>query len=287
MQTGAILFLTFRDLWANKIILALFVFSTLAWLFLTFALNLDIVEGSIVGLRLFGLDTNVGETVQHPETGEVVQQDLALDRFVIEIESFVAGASYWIGTLLTLFATAPLLNGMLERGRVDLLLSKPIRRTPLLAGHILGVWLTMFLLAVYLLGMVWIVMSLKTGIWHTRFLLAIQLVVLMFMVMYGTVVLLTVSVQNTSVALISTYGLIFTSMFFIEHDALAQQIRLPWRNLYLSAYHVLPNFAEVTVTIAQLTGKDPVSSWYPLLSSVLFGVVVYAGAFLRFNARDF
>ena len=54
MQLAAIIVLTFRELWAKKIVIGLFVISTLVWVMLAFALNLDIVEGSLAGLRIFG-----------------------------------------------------------------------------------------------------------------------------------------------------------------------------------------------------------------------------------------
>ncbi|PSQ83337.1 MAG: hypothetical protein BRD30_13080, partial [Bacteroidetes bacterium QH_2_63_10] len=46
--------ITFRELWARKIVLGLFIISSLVLLAVTFALNLDVVEGSLAGIRLFG-----------------------------------------------------------------------------------------------------------------------------------------------------------------------------------------------------------------------------------------
>lgn len=287
MQVRGILLLTFRELWSNKIVLALLLVSTLAWLMVAFAINLDIVEGTLVGLRIFGRSASPAEMVRDPETGERVQQLLSLEQFVVRIEAFVAGLAYWVGTLLALFATAPLLSGMLERGRIDLLLSRPVRRVPLLAGHILAVWLTMILLAIYLLGMVWLVISLKSGLWHVHFFIVITLVVAMFVVMYSAVVVIVVFTESTSVALITTYGLIFTSVILATKEHLAPQINPPWRQVFLTFYHILPKFAEVTGIVAKLTILEPVDSWYPVYSSLGFGAVLYIAAVMWFVYRDF
>ena len=134
MQFVGILLLTFRELWARKITVGLFVISTLAWVILAFALNLDIVDGALAGLRIFGQSARAG-AVTDPESGDVARQALSLERVVFMVEAFVSWLAYWIGILLGLFATASLLPGMLERGRVDLLLSKPIGRARLLAGE--------------------------------------------------------------------------------------------------------------------------------------------------------
>jgi ABC-2 type transport system permease protein len=281
------LLLTARELWARKIVAGVFAVSTLAWVLLAFALNLDIVDGALVGLRLFGQETGASETVRDPETGEVVQEALTLDRLVVGVEQFVAGATYWLGTLLALFATAPLLGGLLERGHADLLLSKPIGRVRLLAGHVAGVWLVMLVLAVYLLGMVWLVISFKTGIWKPQFFLSLGVVVAMFTVMYSVVVFVVVAAQSTALSLVVAYGLIFASIILAAKDEIVPQIVPPWRQVFLAFYHVLPKFAEATGTLAQLVQDGRVASWYPVASSLAFGALLYGAAAVWFDRKDF
>ena len=285
-MTGLLL-LTLRDLWAKKVVLGLFIISTLAWVLLAFALNLDVVDGTLAGMRVFGQETGAAETVRNPETGEVVREALGLERIVVAIESVVAGAAYWLGTLLGLFATAPLLADLLTSGRIEGLLAKPISRVQLFGGHVLGVWLTMLLLALYLLGMVWLVMSLKTGVWNGSFFLAIGVVVGMFAVMYSVVALCVVATGSTALSLVVAYGLVFASLILAAKDELAPQILPPWRGVYLGFYHALPHFAEVTATVAQLSGREPVASWYPFAASLALGGLVYVLALVLFRRRDF
>jgi len=287
LQSTALLLLTFRELWAKKITLGLLVVSTLVWVMLALALNLDVVEGSLAGLRIFGQDTRATETITHPETGEVIREALTLEGFVLEVEKFVARATYWAGILLGLFATASLLPSLLAPGQVDLLLSKPMSRSRLLTGHLIGVLATMTLLALYLFGMVWLVMSLKTGIWNVRFFMALVVVVGMFGVMYSVIAFVGVTTRSAPLALIIAYGLIFASIILAFTDELLLQISRPWRPVLLGLYHVLPNFGEVTETVAQLSGTDPVTSWYPFFSSLVFGAVLLGGAFFFFHRRDF
>jgi len=146
------LLLTFRELWAMRLTQAMLVIASLAWLLLSFALNMDVVEGSLAAVRIFGFDTTPTDGVFNEDTGEWMSQALSLDKFMIGINTFVFGAAYFLGTLLGLFATMPLINGFLEYGRIDLLLSKPLSRPRLLAGHLVGVWLTVLVLSSYLVG---------------------------------------------------------------------------------------------------------------------------------------
>ena len=296
MQTYAILLLTFRELWAKKITIGLLVICTLVWVMLAFALNLDIVEGSLAGMRIFGAeatptevvrDPETGEVITNPDTGEALQEIFSLERVVIEVERVVAGLAYWAGILMALFATSSLLPSLLEQGRVDLLLSKPISRARLLGGHLLGVFLTMLVLVLYLFGMVWLVMSWKTGIWHPRFMQTMLVVVSMFGVMYSVVALVGVTARSAPLALLVAYGLMFASLILAAKDQLAPQINPPWRQVFLGFYHVLPNFGEVTVMVVKLTGGEAVASWYPLVSSLLVGAVFFAATFYFFTHRDF
>ena len=296
MQLFAILLLTFRDLKAKKITLGLIVICTLVWVMLAFALNLDIVEGSLAGMRIFGneatpdevvRDPDTGEIVTNPDTGEALRQILSLERVVIEVERVVAVLAYWAGILLALFATASLLPSLLEQGRVDLLLSKPISRARLLGGHLLGVFLTMLGIAFYLFGMVWLVMSWKTGIWNPHFFQTMLVVVAMFGVMYSVVAFIGVTARSAPLALLVSYGLMFASWILAARESLVTQINPPWRQIYLGFYHILPNFGEVTVLVVKLTGGEAVDSWYPLLSSLIFGAVFFVATFVYFARRDF
>lgn len=272
--TLGLIYLTFRELWAKKVILGLFLMSSLLLVMVAFALNLDVVDGSLAGMRLFG---------QAPGTME----GLSLERLVFGVEAAVAGAAYWLGILLALFATAPLIVSMLERGHIDLLLSKPMSRSTLFLSHVAGVWLAVAALAIYLLGGVWAIMSIKTGVWNGSFLISIALVVVMFGVMYSTVALMGVWTESTALALIVSYGLIFASLVLSAHEAITEQLGLVGSAAFGVLYHIMPNFAEVTTMVANLSRAEPVSSWYPLISSLVFGLVAYVLATWLFIRRDF
>ena len=279
-----------------KITLGLFVVTTIAWLMLSFALSLDVVEGSIAAVRIFGLvdeptqfvrDPETGEVIRDVETGNLQRQALSLDSFVIGINRFVFSLAYIFGILIGLFATMPLVTGFLEQGRIDLLLSKPISRTKLLAGHIAGVLLVVFLLTVYLIGGVWFVIAFKTGIWQFEFLLAIPTITIMFAVIFSVVLTTSVASKSTGLALVLAYGTIFVSAILAIRDQIVPQLSEFWGSLFVGMYHVLPNYFEVMQIMTQLASKETVTSFYPFVSSVLFGITLYVFGFIIFSRRDF
>jgi ABC-type transport system involved in multi-copper enzyme maturation permease subunit len=276
-----LLLLTFRELWAKKIVLGLFLISSLVLLVVTFALNLDVVEGSLEGIRLFG------QNAAPSGEGAEAQTQMTLNRIVVTVESVVAGAAYWIGILLSLFASAGLFSDVQAPGRVELLLSKPVSRTQVIVGHVIGVWAAIALLTIYLMGGTWLVMSIKSGVWNPRFLLSIGIVIGMFGVMYAAVMLMGVWTESTALALIVAYGLIFISMVLAGAGEIASVLGPVGRPVFWGLYHALPNFTEVTTIVTSLSKDQAVSSWYPLISSLLFGGVVYGTTGVLFARRDF
>jgi ABC-type transport system involved in multi-copper enzyme maturation permease subunit len=287
VQFGASLRLTARELWSTHVAIGLFVVTTIGWVIMAFAMSLDVVEGSVAALRIFGFESEPAQAVRDPATGEWTRQALSLGQFVIGIQQFIGGAAYMLGTLLALFAAAPLSAAFIEPGRIDLLLSKPLPRLRLLAGHVAGVWGVMAVLALYLVGAVWIVLGVKTGVWNPAFLWALPLITVMFAVMYGVVLLLVVTTRSAALALIVSYGLIFFSVFFAAHEQIEPQIAGVTREAFRALYHVLPNFAEVIGVLGQLIEDHAVESLYPLTSSLLFGAACYTVAAVRFIRRDF
>lgn len=276
----ALVLVTFRELWARKIVLGLFVISSLVLLAVTFALNLNVVEGSLASMRLFGQEAT-------PEDMGKDAPQMTLSNVVIAVESVVAGVAYWVGILLALFASASLFPELQSDGRVELLLSKPIGRVRALLGHVLGVWSAVAVLTLYLLGGVWIIMSLKTGIWNPRFLLSILLVIGMFAVMYGAVTLMGVWTESTALGLIVSYGLIFVSIVLAAADQISPTLGPVGRPVFWGLYHTLPNFTGVTKIVSTLAEGSAVSSWYPFVSSLLFGGAAYGVTGYWFARRDF
>ncbi|MEM0961860.1 MAG: ABC transporter permease [Bacteroidota bacterium] len=298
--------LTIRELRARKVVMGLFVVSTFIWVGLALALQLDVVDGSLAGARLFGQETieepfdpsapmtdSEGNPIRDSDGNVRMQSDqlefgsTLLEEVVFGAQAFVSGAAYWIGIILALFATGGLVAALTERGQVDVILTKPLSRTQVLSGRLLAVMAVMLALSTYLFGTVWLTMSIKSGIWNPRFLLAIGVVFGMFAVVYGVVTLVGVWSGSGPLSMVVTLGVLFMSLILAIPE-LANQIRLPWRHLVEGGYHALPKFAAVgSQIVPQLATGNAVVSLYPLASSLAFGAACYGLAFVIFARKDF
>lgn len=308
-----LILLTIRELRARKVIIGLFIVATLIWVTMALALQLDVVDGTLAAASIFGeeeavepepmIDFETGEPLLDDE-GNVRMRDprpgpfgeSVLESWVFGAQAFVAGAAYWVGIILALFATGGLVALLSDRGTADLMLSKPLSRSAVLLGRLTGIWAVTFGLVAYLLGAVWLVMSVKSGIWNPRFLLAIFVVFAMFAVVYSVITLVSVWSGSGPLALIATLGLVFITLILAIPELDIHLTRM-WRPIVNGAYHLLPKFGGVGVKLvpALATGQpvlqpdesDAVIGLYPLLSSLAFGAVCYGSAFFLFKRKDF
>ena len=116
----------FREAAARWTLVAYFALSSLFILLFAVAVNLDVVNGALAGAKIFGQNVHMGG------------QSVDLDRLVLGFESGFAGFLYVVGTFLAIFATAHLVPRLMEKGTVDLYLSRPVGRVPLLLSRYLG-----------------------------------------------------------------------------------------------------------------------------------------------------
>jgi hypothetical protein len=136
------------------------------------------------------------------------------------------------------------------------------------------------------MGGTWLIMSLKSGVWNARFLLSIVIVVGMFAVMYGVMMLMSVWSESTALTLIVAYGLIFMSLVLTAGNEITPTLGPIGTAVFWGLYHLLPNFTEVTGIVTTLAKDQPVYSWYPLTSSLLFGAAAYSLTGYLFVKQD-
>ncbi len=110
----------------------------------------------------------------------------------------------WVGMILALVSTAGMIPAFLERGRVDLVLSKPMSREALFMGKYLGAMVFMLLQATVFVLLSFLVMGFRWGLWLPGYLWLIPLIVLMFSYLYGFSALFGVMTRSATSSLLLT-----------------------------------------------------------------------------------
>lgn len=270
--TAALVRDTFREAFARKIFWGLFGFATVLILFFLFIMKIDVVEGALATISLFGKETGT--------------QDV--QRLVRDVHSAIAAFLYGIGLFLAVFASAGLIPTIFEPGRIELLLSKPVARSHILLGRYLGNLLVVASNMLYLVLAIWVILGVKTGIWSAAFVLSTFATIYAFAVLLAIVVYVGVLSESAVLATVATFGVMIIGMIVSQKSLLERLLTSEWsRNVVRGIYYVLPKMVDLGNISRQLVRGQSIENWTPVWSSGLFGLVVLMAGLLAFRKRDF
>jgi hypothetical protein len=181
---------TIRELAAKATLYVLAGISTLMLIFAALAIGAD---STADGMSI----TFFGKPASPPVTHDTLA-DLAG-----KLEAGFAGGLFFGVVVFGVFGTAGVIPDALEKGTVDLYLSKPIARWQLLLGKYLGSVAVIFLNILYFIGGLWLIVGVKVGVWNTQFLLSAFLLTYVFASLYAVVAFFGVVSRNMAIAIIA------------------------------------------------------------------------------------
>ena len=264
---------TFREAFARKIFWGLFGLSTLMILFFLFLLNIDIVEGAMATVTLFG---------------RTVSRVRDVEKWVRGTYAAIATFLYTWGMLLAVFASAGLTPSILEPGRIELLVSKPVSRVHILLGRYTGNVLVVSCNVIYLVVGVWLILGVKTGIWSGNFLYSIATTIFVFAVLLTVVVLIGVLFESAALAIMVTVALMVMSPILAQTATMLKLLSSEWsRDIWRALYYTTPKVYDMGRLTLDLIQRNPVQPWAPIWTSALFGAVMLGTAVIVFQRRDF
>lgn len=264
---------TFREAFARKIFWGLFGLSVLMILFFLFLLKIDLVEGGLAAISLFGRTANPGTDV---------------DRLVRGVYGAIATFLYTWGMFLAVFASAGLIPSVLEPGRIELLLSKPVSRTHILLGRYVGNVLVVSCNIVFLVLGVWTILGVKTGIWSKTFLVSMATTVFAFAVLLSVVVFIGVLFESAALSTMVTVALMIMSPILAQTSTMLRLLSSEWsRQIWRTLYYALPKVYDLGKMTLDAIQSRTFNGYMPIWTSGLFAVVVLAGALAIFVRRDF
>ncbi len=266
---------TFRESLSRKIFWGFLGCSTVLILLFLLVLNIDLVEGGVAAIAVFGMEVNQGRTVPVEELVGVVLGAVAVFLFTA-------------GLFLAIFAAAGLIPTVFEPGRIELLLSKPVSRPTLLLGKFLGTLAVIGVNLFYLVLGVWVILGSKTEIWKAEFLLAAALAMFAFAVLLPVIVFVAVVSDSAVLATMVTYFVALMSLIFSQHERIAPYFDSQWpRDLVKGLDYVFPKLYEIGNTARLVLMERELTSWMPIWSSGIFAVVVLGAGVWFFQRKDY
>jgi ABC-type transport system involved in multi-copper enzyme maturation permease subunit len=276
MKILAIVLHAFLELRAKVTLIILAGISTLVLLVLFLALS---SEQSEAGMTLFLF----GQAASPP-----VPPD-AFAKLVTGIQGELAGGLFFGISLFGVFATASLIPDALEKGTIDIYLSKPMGRWQLLLGKHLGAVGVVFANIVYFVGASWLLIGLKLGVWNPHYLLAGLSMTLAFACLYSIVVFFAVVSRSTAVSIIGAFIYYFVAPVFLEgRESTLYMIseNTIYRTLVDGLYYAFPQISALTNNIGNQIAQSAVD-WVPFLQSSLSAAAIFGVATLLFNRTDY
>lgn len=263
---------TFREAFARKIFWAFLICCTALLLFLIFILRVDVVQGALATVTIFGQSART----------------MGVTNLVEQTQSVIAMVLYFMGIALAVFASAGLVAAVVEPGRIELLLSKPVSRVQLLLGRYVGNVLVVAANIIYLVAGSWVIFGIKTNVWAAGYLVSSLFTIFIFAVVLAVLVLVGVLWDSSAVAIMITFAIMFLTPILAQKTTIEKLLSSEWsRDLFSFLYYVLPKISDVSVIIRHVILNQPIDSWMPVWSTAIFGAVMLALGLWRFQRRSF
>ncbi len=276
MKLLALIRLTLRELAAKATIIILAAISTIVLLGLAAAVSTNVTPDGVV-LQMFG---------------QQVSPVLPEEQVITAIRGMQAGLAGGLFTgiiLFGIFATAGVIPDALEKGTVDLYLSKPIARWELLLGKYLGAVVAIFVNVLYFMLGAWLIFGLKCHLWDFRIFVATLTITYMFACLYAIVAFLAVMTRNTAVSIILVYLYLFVigpilqtreaTLYLLSENTV-------YRGVVDGLYYVFPQVDAMRASGArQLLLQE--MDWKPFVQSLLSASAFFFGGAVLLKRRDF
>jgi len=244
---------------------------------LGFSLRLDVVDGALAATRFFGKSVHT----------DIASVDVVL-RSVYEATAYLI---FYGGMIFGILACADFGPSLLSPGRIEHLLSLPVRRWELLLGTFLGVLTIALCGALYGAGGLSIILGVKTGSWTLRPMAAAALAGCSFAGIYAAMLTVAVFVRSASMSA-AFGGLLFVLGIVSSYRQKIAPMFEPGiaRESFKGFTSVIPRVATLADTAASIAGDGKLDQ--PALGSLLLGLALFAAAVLalgiwRFDQKDF
>ncbi len=203
-------------------------------------------------------------------------------------------STFWVIVLGT-FGTVGLITSFLDKGIIELYLSKPFKRWELFLSRALGASAGVIANLMFCIIGLWFVFGLKLSFWDFRFLFAGLLVSYAFVCYFSLVSFIALWTRNSILSI--AFGLFFS---FTSIGLESRQIGLYsiWNNVvyhrFLDVlYYLTPQLDGMLSNAARFMGEMPLTpiqvpfSWLPYLCSLGSSILFFSLSAYYFSTRDF
>jgi ABC-type transport system involved in multi-copper enzyme maturation permease subunit len=268
---------TFSESIRKGTLIFYFAVATIFIGFFAFAFGLSAENPNVI--------TIFGNPIPAPPTGNL---DL-VQHLLMQMHS---SSVFWI-ILFGIFGVAGLVPSMLEKGTIDLFLSKPLHRAEMLMARALGATAGIAANLAYFFIGIWLVFGLKLGVWNWGFLSSALYVIFAFACLFSIVALVGLTTRSSGFSILLTIVYIFVSSLLEgrEHFLFRLSDNAIYHRILDGLYYITPQLSAMLSNSSLLIGKNPFSpavfTIMPYVYSLGSTALLYALASWYFMKRDY
>lgn len=262
--------LTFREALSKKIFL--FFFSISTFVIVVFAMLFSFISPESLS------------------NGFVSSSTTSFDSSIANgIKLFIIYPLYAGGLFISIFSVSGFIPSLLEKGNIDLILSKPVSRPQVILGKFFGGTVMVFANIFYAIFMIWILIGLKFGVWDATFLLSSLTITLAFASIYSIIILIGVLTRSSMFSLVISYMIffIFSPILSSRETIFAFIDNSFWKTLFEILYYVIPQTSDLSTITTSFAVGNSVTNFAPLIYSPLYIILILVGAIFIFRKNDY
>jgi ABC-type transport system involved in multi-copper enzyme maturation permease subunit len=220
------------------------------------------------------------------------QQGLNVVEFLlIQLHSL---SIFWI-MIFGMFGVAGLIPSMIEKGMIDLFLSKPLTRAELLMARALGAVSGIAINLIYFFAGVWLIFGLKVGVWHWGFLSSTIYVVYAFVCFFSVVTIVGLITRSAgfSIMLSFIFTLISWGLEVRESGLYRLWDNIVYHRLLDALYYLTPQLNAMLENSTRVIGKLPYIpnapdfTFTPFIYSFFSTCLLYFLSIWYFSRQDY
>ena len=211
------------------------------------------------------------------------------EELVKGLKLFVVTPLFGGGLFLSIFSAASFIPNMLEKGAVDLIVSKPISRAQIILGKFLGGTLIVLFNIAYLILAIWILIILKFNIWDISFLYTIITITFTFSSLYAIIILVGILTQSSVLAMMLSYIIFFVlSPVLVARDTISVFLDSKITEIIMDVlYYIIPKTSELGSLTTELAIGYGIYEYQPILTTLAFTILVLYTSIIIFSKKDY
>jgi len=205
------------------------------------------------------------------------------------IKLFVVAPLFGGGLFLSIFSASSFIPNMLEKGSVDLIISKPVSRAQIILGKFLGGSLIVLINIAYLIISIWLLIGIKFSIWDISLLYSIFTITFTFCSLYSLIILIGVLTQSSIFAMMLSYIIFFVfSPILTARDTISVFLDSKIMETLMDIlYYIIPKTSELGTLTTEIALGYGIDEYQPILTTFGFLVLVLYISIIIFSKKDY